>query len=207
MFAAMEVAGYILAGMVGIVMGLTGAGGSILTIPLLVYFFKMEPVSAGAYSLFIVGATSIIGAVPKFKQKLIDLRTALVFGLPGLLSVFATRYLLLPLIPEELFSFGSFILYRSTVMMLAFAALMLAASGSVIRKSKKRSAAEAETGISKLMFQGVSVGLVTGLLGAGGGFLIVPALVLISKLPIKVAAGTSLLIVAANAMAGFWVVC
>ncbi|PWJ58687.1 hypothetical protein CLV98_10352 [Dyadobacter jejuensis] len=202
----MEILGYIASLFIGISLGLIGGGGSILTVPVLVYLLGVGPVQATAYSLFIVGLTSLVGAFPKYRQGLVDLKTAVIFGLPAIASVYATRKFIVPAIPHHLFSLGNLEITKSVFIMVLFALLMLAASISMIREKKE------ETGISEqkmtynfplILLEGALVGVLTGLVGAGGGFLIIPALVLLSKLPIKMAVGTSLLIIGAKSLIGF----
>lgn len=205
-FIVMEIAGYIASLVIGISLGLIGGGGSILTVPVLVYLFKVEPVLATAYSLFIVGLSSLIGAVPKYKQGQVNLKTALIFGLPAIAAVFATRKFIIPLIPNTVFSVGDFVVTKSILMMLLFAILMVFASVSMIRDKKKTEESEIEEqkfNYPMILLEGAVVGILTGLVGAGGGFLIIPALVLLSKLPMKQAVGTSLLIIAAKSLIGF----
>ncbi|MEJ7829833.1 MAG: sulfite exporter TauE/SafE family protein [Segetibacter sp.] len=202
----MEIAGYFASLVIGISLGLIGGGGSILTVPVLVYLFGVEPVVATAYSLFIVGSTSLVGVVPKYKQGLINLKTAFIFGLPSIVAVFATRKFIVPNIPTVVFHIGNFEVTKNLLMMMLFAVLMVFASVSMIR-NKKEKKAEEET-VQKfnyplIMLEGTLVGMLTGLVGAGGGFLIIPALVLLSKLPMKLAVGTSLLIIAAKSLIGF----
>ena len=202
----METIGYLASLVIGISLGLIGGGGSILTVPVLVYLMGVGPVQATAYSLFIVGSTSLVGAVPKFRQGLVDLRTALVFGAPSIAAVYATRKYIVPAIPDEVFSVGGFVVTKSVLMMLLFAVLMVAASVSMIRKPK--AVAEDVGGQRRFNYplitvEGLLVGVLTGLVGAGGGFLIIPALVLLSRLPMKMAVGTSLLIIAAKSLIGF----
>lgn len=202
----MEIAGYIASLIIGISLGLIGGGGSILTVPVLVYLFHVEPVLATAYSLFIVGLSSLIGAVPKYKQGFINLKTAIIFGIPSIAAVFATRKFIVPIIPDEVFTIYGFVVTKSILMMLLFAVLMLFASVSMIREKQKTE--EKETGPQQfnyplILLEGAVVGILTGLVGAGGGFLIIPALVLLSKLPMKQAVGTSLLIIAAKSLIGF----
>lgn len=203
----MEIIGYIASLVIGISLGLIGGGGSILTVPVLVYLFRVQPVVATAYSLFIVGSTSLVGSFPKYKGNEINLKTALIFGLPSIAAVYATRAFIVPAIPDELFTIGSIVFTKSLLMMLLFAVLMVFASVSMIR-SKKEVVAEDENAVQKfnypvILLEGVVVGILTGLVGAGGGFLIIPALVLLSKLPMKQAVGTSLLIIAAKSLIGF----
>jgi uncharacterized membrane protein YfcA len=201
----MEVIGYFASLLIGVSLGLIGGGGSILTVPVLVYLFKVEPVTATAYSLFIVGATSLVGAFPKYKKGEINIKTAIVFGIPSILSVYSTRAFIVPAIPNEIFTIGSFIATKSFMTMLIFAVLMVFASVSMIRSKKQVAEAEGEQVFNypMILLEGTVVGIITGLVGAGGGFLIIPALVLFSKLPMKQAIGTSLLIIAAKSLIGF----
>ena len=192
--------------LIGLSLGLIGGGGSILTVPVLVYLFSVDPLQATAYSLFIVGATSAIGAYPKYKQGQVNLKTALIFGDPSILTVYATRKWILPAIPTELGQWGNFILTKSVLLMLLFALLMVAASFSMIRTQKSLGTVEAKPqsfNYPLILVEGAVVGLLTGLVGAGGGFLIIPALVILTGLPMKQAIGTSLLIIAAKSLIGF----
>lgn len=201
----MEIIGYISSIIIGISLGLIGGGGSILTVPVLVYLFGVEPMLATAYSLFIVGTSSLIGAFPKYKEGLISIKTVVVFGIPSIIAVFLTRKLLVPAIPHDVFSIGNFIVTKSILMMILFAVLMVAASISMIREKKKTAQLEEAQKFNypMIMLEGSVVGVLTGLVGAGGGFLIIPALVMLSKLPMKKAVGTSLLIIAAKSLIGF----
>ena len=202
---AMELFGYFAALLIGLSLGLIGGGGSILTVPVLVYLFAIEPVMATAYSLFIVGATSLVGAIPKYRQGLVDLRTALIFGIPSIAAVYLTRMYIVPAIPEHVFSIGDFAITKSSLLLLLFAILMILASVSMIRN---RPIPEKEDQIVRynyplIIAEGLLMGTLTGLVGAGGGFLIIPALVLLSRLPMKVAVGTSLVIIGAKSLIGF----
>jgi uncharacterized membrane protein YfcA len=201
-----EIIGYIASLIIGISLGLIGGGGSILTVPVLVYLFGVEPVMATAYSLFIVGSTSLVGTFPKYKQGLVNLKTALIFGIPSIAAVYATRKFIVPLIPEEIFTVGEFVVTKAILLMILFAVLMVFASVSMIREKKGTNGepeGEQKFNYPLILVEGAIVGLLTGLVGAGGGFLIIPALVILSKLPMKQAVGTSLLIIAAKSLIGF----
>ncbi|MFM2393864.1 MAG: hypothetical protein RLZZ546_1846 [Bacteroidota bacterium] len=200
----MEFIGYICSILIGISLGLIGGGGSILTVPVLVYLFKVDPILATAYSLFVVGITSAVGSIDYFGKGLVDIKTSFVFGLPSIISVFVTRAYILPAIPSQLFSISNFILTKSLFLLLLFAILMLAAAYNMLKKSntdESNNYIKVSYGI--IVVEGFVVGALTGLVGAGGGFLIIPALVILSKLPMKMAIGTSLVIIAAKSLIGF----
>jgi len=202
----MEILGYFLAALVGISLGLIGSGGSILMVPILVYIFAYNPVLATSYSLFIVGATSLVGAFNNYRKGLVSIKTALLFGLSSVTTVFITRKLIMPRIPDTVFSIGNFQVKHDLATMVLFAILMMLASFAMIKGSKENTNADTNTSSAdtvKLLLFGILVGLTTGFLGAGGGFLIIPALVLILKTPMKKAVGTSLLIIALNSLIGF----
>lgn len=204
----MEVLGYLLAALVGISLGLIGGGGSILTVPILVYVMRINPVLATSYSLFIVGSTSMVGAVNSYRKGFVSIKTALLFGLSSITTVFITRKIIMPRIPTVLINGPHFQVTQSMATMILFAILMLLASIAMIREKKEATITpedleQKETHITKLLWYGIMIGLATGFLGAGGGFLLIPALVLIIKMPMKKAVGTSLLIIALNSLIGF----
>ncbi|MCW5932364.1 MAG: sulfite exporter TauE/SafE family protein [Bacteroidetes bacterium] len=201
----MEIAGYIASVFIGITLGLIGGGGSILTVPVLVYLFAVDAVAATTYSLFIVGATSVVGSVSYFNKGLVDIKTAVFFGIPSILSVFLTRMLILPAIPQQILSTPAFTITKDVLLLLLFAILMVFASYSMIRKKSYADTAHSgnENETVKIIFWGLFIGMITGLIGAGGGFLIIPALVNLLRLPMKTAIGTSLLIISVNSLTGF----
>ena len=202
----LEVFGYIGALFIGLVLGLIGGGGSILTVPILVYLMLINPVMATAYSLFVVGTSSLIGAIKNIQKGLVDFKTAVVFATPAFIAVYITRKFLVPAIPFELFYIGDLLVTKDMAIMVFFAAIMLLASLSMIRGRKELEPDEVikpNFNFFTLVIQGFGVGLITGTVGAGGGFLIIPALVFLAKLPMKNAVATSLLIIAINSLIGF----
>ena len=203
--SAVQIFGYSASILIGVSLGLIGGGGSILTLPVLVYLLGFSPVLSTAYSLFIVGTTSFVGSINYMLKRLVNYQAAFVFAIPSFISVFLTRKYLVPTIPYSLFTLAGFEVTKNIGIMLFFALVMLAASYSMIM-SKKKEDEESE----KLKFnypliglEGAVVGILTGIVGAGGGFLIIPALVLLARLPMKMAVGTSLLIIAAKSLIGF----
>lgn len=203
---AMEiVAGYLASGLIGLSLGLIGGGGSIITIPVLVYLFHIEPTLATLYSLFIVGTTSLVGGIRSALNKSVDFKSVVLFSVPSTLAVYLTRHNLLPQIPDTLFAVSSFSLTKNIAIMVFFSVIMLIASIHMIRGRQKVVTDTVTDQKSYLMIvlQGLIVGVVTGIVGAGGGFLIIPALVLLSGLSMKQAIGTSLIIIAINSIIGF----
>lgn len=201
----LEIIGFASAVVIGITLGLIGGGGSILTVPVLVYLLKSDPVQATAYSLFVVGVSSVVGSIAYFRKGLVELKTAIIFGIPAILTVYATRAFIVPSIPEEVFSIGGFIVTRDILIMVLFAVLMIAASYTMIKGRKDAGLSETKQTFNypMILIEGIVVGLLTGLVGAGGGFLIIPALVVLSKLPMKMAVGTSLVIISSKSLIGF----
>lgn len=205
----MYIAGYLASILIGLSLGLIGGGGSILTVPVLVYLFGIDPILGTACSLFIVGVTSVIGSISYFRHSLVDVRTAIIFGLPSIVAVFLTRAYLVPAIPQEVLRLGDLIIDRGMMLMLLFAILMLVASIGMIRpttkspKSPQSALTHRKYPYILILIEGLVVGSLTGLVGAGGGFLIIPALVILGRLPMKQAIGTSLVIISAKSLLGF----
>ncbi|MGL1936848.1 MAG: sulfite exporter TauE/SafE family protein [Fibrobacterales bacterium] len=273
----LTVIGYFSALFIGISLGMIGGGGSILTVPILVYLFGIEPMLATAYSLFVVGSSSLLGTVSYFKKGLLNLKTGLIFALPSIVAVFLTRKYLLDLFPDsfstiiqnewvtntlfgitllgglaiaaivlkkassggqnisfykvyglmvpaalmvfvirqylipiipEAFSFGEVItITKGSAIMMLFGMVMFFASYGMIREKKGKEHSKSTLPqwgvVIAIIFEGMLVGTVTGIVGAGGGFLIIPALVLLAGLPMKVAVGTSLAIISVKSLLGF----
>lgn len=189
----MEALGYFGAATMGLTLGLIGGGGSILTVPILAYLFKIPAAAATYYSLFIVGVCAAFGVIPFAKRKLVEVRTSLLFFLPALIGVLFSRRFILPRLPES----------KDAIILSAFAIVMLAASWSMIRKKTPAESKLAKQRSKRIALSGMGVGLVTGFVGAGGGFLIVPALVSGVGISMEKAIGTSLLIIALNSLSGF----
>ena len=207
-----EILGFAAAMVIGISLGLIGGGGSILAVPVLVYLIGVVDTGlATAYSLFIVGSSSLVGAIDYMRKNLVHFKTAIVFGIPSITAVFLTRKFIVPAIPETLFSIGSFEVGKDMGVMVFFAVIMLLAAFSMLKKKKNAAGAtEEENSLENIKFnfpmiflEGTVVGVLTGIVGAGGGFIIIPALVLLARLPMKLAVGTSLVIIAAKSLIGF----
>ena len=200
----MELLGYFAAIVIGLVMGLIGGGGSILSVPIFVYVFGFDPITATTLSLFVVGVTSLVGSVGFMKEKLIDFQTALIFGIPSVLGVLFSRRLVLPHLPDYIINRWGITLTKDMFLLLPFAVLMLIASFKMIRKNERPRLQNFEdTNYTILISQGLLVGIITGLIGAGGGFLIVPALVMLLGVNMKKAVATSLFIISMNSILGF----
>ncbi|MES2411850.1 MAG: sulfite exporter TauE/SafE family protein [Bacteroidota bacterium] len=200
----MEFLGYFGALLIGIILGITGGGGSILTVPVLVYVLNYNPIIATAYSLFIVGTTSGFGTIQNFRKGLVVPKTALQFAIPSLIGVYLTRKFIVPAIPDVVLYFGSLKLSKATFLMLLFGVVMFMAAYSMLKKSRENEIIEvASKSVIIVLIQLFLVGILIGLIGAGGGFLIIPALLKFAKLPMNKAIGTSLLIITINSLIGF----
>lgn len=194
----MLILSYVLAAAMGVVLGLLGGGGSILTVPILAYVVGLGAVEATAYSLFIVGVSAAIAAVGYYRRGQVDLRVGSVFAVPAIVAVYVTRKVLVPNVPEYVLG-----MTKDQLMLLSFAVVMLIAAVSMIRGRKESKAQKRSLPLGWILLEGLVVGVVTGFIGAGGGFLIIPALVLLAGLEMKVAVGTSLAIIAVKSLLGF----
>lgn len=198
----MEILGYVGALFIGLVLGLTGGGGSILTVPILVYLMSISPVTATAYSLFIVGTTSTFGAIQNYRKNLVDIKSGFLFAIPSFIAVYLTRKYIVPRIPDIILE-APILITKNTFLMLFFAVIMIFGALSVLKKKSQDTTVEEKRNLILIGIQTFTIGIIIGLVGAGGGFLIIPALILFAKLPMKKAVGTSLFIIAMNSLVGF----
>jgi len=200
----MEIFGFFSALLIGLILGLIGGGGSILTVPIFVYLLGISPLVATAYSLFVVGTTALVGAISNHKKGMVDVRTGFIFAVPAFIGVYVTRRYLLSLIPEDIFYISSFLVTKDVAIMLFFSILMLAASFFMINgRAEVSNTKLLNYNVPLLTLEGLVVGVLTGFVGAGGGFLIIPALVFFAKLPMKKAIATSLMIISIKSLIGF----
>lgn len=201
----MIVAGYFAAVFIGLILGMIGAGGAVLAVPVLVYLFGISPTLSTAYSLFVVGVTAAIGAAMRYKVIIMHWRIALLFAAPSLTTIFLTRMYIVPTIPEVVLTVGSYELHKGPLLLIIFAVVMFFSAFSMIRHQQPEVAESKQASLNYglLVLRNASIGVLFGLVGAGGGFLIVPALVLTMNLSMKHAVATSLLIVSINTMLGF----
>ena len=199
----LELIGFFGAFLTGIIIGLFGGGGSILAVPIFVYLFQLNPILATSYSMFVVGFSAAIGTLINIRKKLIEYKTAFIFTLPALVSVFLTRRFIIPNLPDVIMSMGSFTITKEMALM--FFSLIIILSSVFMMKKPTTVASKSDSKRKDLFLLviGLGVGLLTGLVGAGGGFIIVPALVLFAKLSIKQAVATSLIIITFNSLIGF----
>lgn len=200
--------GYICALAIGLILGLIGGGGSILAVPVLAYLFNIDEKMATAYSLFIVGFSALVGGIKKHFDNYVDWRTAIVFGIPSIIGVSVVRKFIIPILPDVLFSIDDFDFTRRMGMFGLFALLMFFAAFAMLKErkiSKKKEESETKYNYPLIFIEGVVVGILTGFIGAGGGFLIIPALVLLANIEVKTAIGTSLIIIALKSLIGFFI--
>ncbi|APQ16073.1 sulfite exporter TauE/SafE family protein [Maribacter hydrothermalis] len=197
--------GYFSALIIGVSLGLIGGGGSILAVPVLAYLFTINEKAATAYSLFIVGASALVGGWQQHLKGYVDWRTAIVFGIPAIIGVTAVRHYVVPAMPDVLFQIEHFQFTRRMAMFGLFAILMIPAAYSMLKKDKPvLKTGSVHYNYPLILAEGLLVGSITGLIGAGGGFLIIPALVILANVEMKVAIGTSLIIIAIKSLMGFF---
>lgn len=198
--------GYILAIIVGLTLGLLGGGGSILSVPILVYCFSLDPIEATTYSLFIVGAASVAGTFKYLDDKMISLPAFVLFGIPSVIAMFITRRFLIHEMPDTLFSFGNFAVTKDLFVIVLFALIMIIASRFMMKGKDCDSEKEKkwrDVNITLMILLGLGTGFLTSIVGAGGGFIIIPVLIHFFKMPMKRAVGTSLCIIMINSLIGF----
>jgi len=203
----LEVFGYISALIIGISLGLIGGGGSILAVPVLAYLFSVNEKVATAYSLFVVGASALLGGIKQHLKGYVDWRTAIVFGIPAIVGVAVVRPYVVPALPDVIYTLGDFDFTRRMAMFGLFAVLMIPAAFSMLKKRKEKESKGDDVvtyNYPLILVEGLIVGGITGLIGAGGGFLIIPALVILANVEMKVAVGTSLIIIAFKSLLGFF---
>lgn len=203
----MILVGYLAMSLVGVTLGIIGAGGSILTVPILVYLFRYDAAAASYYSMGIVGVSALVALPNYWRQGRVDLKTVIKFVPASMVGVFLTRNIILPMIPEQILSSEYFTLTKNQMILSLFAVLMIMASRSMLsRKSLEHSKPLVKRGLlTSLRSVAIAffVGGVTGIVGAGGGFLIIPALINLLGLDITTAVGSSLVIIAINTLWGF----
>jgi len=200
-----EIFGYAGALLIGVSLGLIGGGGSILAVPILAYLFGIDAKMATAYSLFVVGSSALVGGIKKHFAGLVDWRTAMVFGIPAIIGVSIIRKLVIPMLPDILFTVGGFDFTLRMGMFGLFAILMIPAGFSMLktRIDKSDKTKGVKYNYPLIIAEGLGVGAITGFVGAGGGFLIIPALVLLANVEMKIAVATSLIIISAKSLMGF----
>ncbi len=201
----LEFFGYASSLVIGISLGLIGGGGSILAVPVLAYLFSINEKIATAYSLFVVGSSAFVGGLKQHFKGYVDWRTAIVFGSPAIIGVTIVRKFIVPALPDTLFTVSEFIFTRRMGMFGLFAILMIPAAFSMLNKREIFIKKEHITyNYPLILVEGLLVGGITGFIGAGGGFLIIPALVILANIEMKVAVGTSLIIIALKSLLGFF---
>jgi uncharacterized membrane protein YfcA len=206
----MTLTGLILFLFIGLILGLIGGGGSLLGVPVLVYIMHVEPDLATTYSLFIVGVTSLVGAISYLRKAEISAEAIINFAISSVATIFCMRKFIMPAIPLQ-FNIAGIQFHKHTVIMILFAVIMMLASYSMIKKQianrinevKWDEFAKSPMGKPFVILLGVVVGIITGFVGAGGGFIIVPVLLFFVRLNFKKAIGTSLCIVSINSLVGF----
>ncbi len=197
--------GFSLAVLMGLILGAIGSGGSMLTVPILVYLFGLKPFIATGYSLLVVGTTAGIGTFSYWQRDLIRLKDTVIFILPSTVMILVTRRFIVPNIPDPVFELHDIMLSKSVFIMTIFALLMFVAGILMLRpvQVKQKQGLDPTARPIKLLLGSGAVGLLAGLVGAGGGFLIIPVLITWFNLSMKEAIGTSLAVIMVNSLTGF----
>lgn len=198
----MEVVGFIALIFLGLVLGTVGMGGSMLAIPILVYVFSLNIVTASGYALFITWATSLAGFALKLRENMTDVRAALLFGIPSLAASFIARRWLVTAIPAVL-HIGDWFVAKEDLMLVVLSVVMIVSSGLMILGNKQDTGAANRRRVM-LLPAGIFTGTLAGFVGAGGGFMILPSLLVFGRLPLPVAVGTTLVIISFNSLLGFF---
>ncbi|NQY27929.1 MAG: sulfite exporter TauE/SafE family protein [Flavobacteriaceae bacterium] len=202
-----EVFGYLCALIIGISLGLIGGGGSILAVPVLAYLFCLNEKMATAYSLFIVGSSALVGGIKQHYKGFVNWKIAFVFGIPAIIGVTIVRKFVIPVLPDILITIDDFDFTRRMGMFGLFAILMIPAAISMLKDRKEiidQANKNTTYNYQLIVLEGIVIGSITGLIGAGGGFIIIPALVILANLDMKTAIGTSLIIIALKSLLGFF---
>lgn len=199
----MEFVGYLALICIGVVLSILGGGGSMLSVPILVYLFSLDIVTASSYSLFIVGTTSLLGVWLKQKEQRIDLRSGVIFSASSVIAIFSTRRWLMYQIPEKIMLDDQVLVTKRALILGMFAFLAITASLVILMKKNWPTRDHGEQRLAFLLPVGFATGLVAGFVGVGGGFLILPALLIFARLPFKIAIGTALLVIGFNSLLGF----
>jgi len=201
-----EIFGYLSALVIGVSLGLIGSGGSILAVPVLAYLFSIDEKMATAYSLFIVGSSALVGGIKQHYKGYVNWKITFIFGLPAIVGVIIVRKFVIPALPDILFTIYEFEFTRRMIMFGLFAVLMIPAACSMLKNKKEiidPTCKNTNYNYQLIILEGIVVGVITGLIGAGGGFIIIPALVILANLDMKTAIGTSLIIIALKSLSGF----
>lgn len=199
----MELVGYLALICIGIVLAVIGGGGSMLSVPILVYLFSLDIVTASSYSLFIVGTTSLLGVWLKQKEQRIDLRSGLIFCASSMVAIFSTRKWIMHWVPETIMFDDHLLITKRALILGIFSLLAVTASLIVLMKKNWSPRGSGEQRLEFLLPVGLVTGFLAGVVGVGGGFLILPALLIFARLPFKIAVGTTLLVIGLNSLLGF----
>lgn len=200
----LHIIGYLGAVLVGFVLGLMGGGGALISIPILVYLFHIEVSVATSYSLFLIAITASSGAYHNIRKNLVDYNAALYYGIPSVISVFAVRRWVMPNLPKVIFTIGNFPVSKSLFILVVLVIVMvMAAYKMIVSNDAELDKTEHKINHFRLSFFAVLIGSFLGLVGGGGGFLMVPALIYFANVHLKKAVGTALVLVAVNSFIGF----